>query len=59
MINNKYVGMTKVMNCGLKATIIYYEKWNNITVRFEDGLIRTNIRTDHFMNGKVGHIKDK
>jgi hypothetical protein len=54
-VSNKYVGMTIKMNCGLNATCIDYKNCNNLTVRFEDGLIRTGIRSDHFINGKVAH----
>ena len=52
---DKYIGMSRKMNCGLTATIIEYFDSRNITVQFEDGLIRKGIRTDHFMNGKVSH----
>ena len=51
-----YVGMTRKMNCGLNATIIDYKNYKNVTIQFEDGLIRTGIRSDHFRNGKVAHI---
>lgn len=50
---DKYLGMTRVMNCGMKATIIEYYGCDDITVQFEDGFIRTKIRSDHFMEGKV------
>lgn len=53
----KYLGMTRMMNCGMKATIIEYINCNNITVQFEDGVIRSNIRSDHFMDGKVRHTQ--
>lgn len=51
----KYIGMTKVMKCGLTATIIEYIDCKNVTVKFEDGLIKTGVRPDHFMEGKVSH----
>ena len=51
----KYVGMTKKMNCGLSATITEYYDCNNVTVRFEDGLTRYNVRPDKFLIGSVKH----
>lgn len=33
------VGETRVMNCGMKATIIRYGGYNDIDVRFEDGTV--------------------
>ncbi len=33
------VGETRVMNCGMKATIIRYGGYNDIDVRFEDGAV--------------------
>jgi len=32
------LGETRMMNCGMEATIIRYGKYSNIDVRFEDGL---------------------
>lgn len=43
------------MQRGLNATIIEYNGCKDLTVQFEDGLIRRHVRSDHFMNGKVGH----
>lgn len=50
-----YVGKTKTMNCGLNATVIEDFGCNNITVQFEDGLIKKNCRRDKFREGKIGH----
>ena len=50
-----YVGKTATMNCGLKATVIEDFGCNNITVEFEDGLIKKNCRRDKFREGKIGH----
>ena len=50
-----YVGRTAVMNCGFKATVIEDFGCNNITVQFEDGLIRKNCRRDKFREGKIAH----
>ncbi len=52
---NKYIGMTKVMNCGLSATVIDYQNCNNLTIQFEDGIVKHGVRADHFMEGKVLH----
>ena len=54
-IKDKYMGLTMEMHCGLKATIIDYKDCNNLTIQFEDGLIKSNVRSDHFMNGHVRH----
>lgn len=50
-----YVGKTAIMNCGLQATVIEDFGCNNITVQFEDGLIKKNCRRDKFREGKIGH----
>lgn len=54
-LKEKYIGMTKVMHCGLAATIIDYQDCKNVTVQFEDGLVKSGVRSDHFVNGKVSH----
>ena len=51
----RYIGISKMMNCGLLATIIDYKDCRNITIQFEDGLIKEGVRSDHFMKGKVKH----
>ena len=50
------IGEKRIMNCGVSAEIIEYENHKNITIRFEDGLIR-KCRYDKFKEGKVAHIK--
>ncbi len=52
---NKYIGLTKMMNCGLQATVIDYKDCKNVTIQFEDGVIKEGVRSDHFMCGKVRH----
>lgn len=52
---NKYLGMTRIMKCGLSATVIEYIDCKNLTVQFEDGVIKQGVRSDHFMEGKVSH----
>ena len=46
-------GETRIMNCGLNATIIRYNKSNDIDVKFEDGYIAYNKSYNHFKNGKI------
>lgn len=55
---DKYIGMTRKMSCGMNATVIDYQDCYHVTIRFDDGLIKTDVRSDHFMNGKVSHIGD-
>ena len=47
------LGETKLMNCGLTATIIAYRKAIDIDVRFEDETIVTNRTYDEFKRGKI------
>ena len=56
---DSYVGKTNVMNCGLKATVIEDFGCKDLTVQFEDGLIRKHRRRDHFDLGKIAHVPDK
>ena len=53
-----YVGRTKMMKCGVKATVIEDLGYKDITVQFEDGIIRKHRRRDHFDLGKIAHIPD-
>lgn len=53
----KYIGQTRVMNCGKKATVIAYQNSNNITVQFEDGWIKEHCRIDKWRQGKIAHPK--
>lgn len=49
------VGETRVMNCGMKATIIRYGGYNDIDVRFEDGVIVEHKRYRAFENGNIAN----
>lgn len=49
----KYLEMTRTMNCGMKATIITYRTYNDIDVKFENGTIRKHMRTDAFKMGNI------
>ena len=48
------LGETKMMSCGMKATIIKYKNYRNIRVRFEDGY-EVNNRYDHFIKGAINN----
>ena len=50
------IGETKVMNNGLKATVIAYRSEKDIDVQFEDGYIRTNTHYGYFKRGTVAHL---
>lgn len=52
------IGKTKIMNCGMKATITDYRNMNDIDVRFENGVIRKHIRMNSFNTCTIG-LKDK
>jgi hypothetical protein len=57
-ISNKEVykdrlGETRLMNCGMQATIIGYRKSNDIDIQFEDGTIFKNRNYTDFTNGKI------
>lgn len=48
-----HIGETKIMNCGLKATIIDYRRSNDIDVRFENGAVITNKQYTAFARGQI------
>ena len=48
-------GETKVMNCGMEATIIRYNTSKDIDVRFEDGAIATCKDYKMFRKGGIAH----
>lgn len=53
-------GETRVMNNGLKATIVAYRNKNDIDVQFEDGVIAKNKAYRNFLNGHISHsLKDR
>lgn len=51
----KHIGETRVMNCGLKATIIKYDSTDNITIQFEDNCIATHKTYSNFKRGVIKH----
>lgn len=51
-VNNKYserLGEIQEMNCGLKAEIIEYNSYSDISVKFENGKIRQHITYKSFL----------
>ena len=49
------LGETRMMNCGMEATIIRYENSRDIDVRFEDGAATEHKGYKEFKNGKIAH----
>ena len=49
------VGETRVMNCGMKATIIRYGGYNDIDVCFEDGKVAEHKAYGPFKKGNIAH----
>ena len=47
------LGETRMMNCGMGATIIRYEKNTNIDVRFEDGSVVEHKAYGNFKRGEI------
>ena len=49
------LGETRMMNCGMKATIIRYGKTDDIDVRFEDGTVVEHRRYGTFEKGEIAN----
>ncbi len=49
------VGETKTMNCGMCATVLEDNGYKNITIQFEDGLVKKHCRRDKFRDENIGH----
>lgn len=49
------VGKTRMMNCGMEATIIRYGGYNDIDIRFEDGAIAKCKEYNRFRKGGIAH----
>ena len=49
------VGETRVMKCGMEATIIRYENSRDIDVRFEDGKVVGHKTYNAFKKGEIAH----
>ena len=50
-----HLGETKMMNCGMEATIIKWISKYNITIKFSDGTIVENKQYCNFIRGKIGN----
>ena len=50
-----YIGETRIMNNGLKATIIAKRSYRDIDVQFEDGTIVKNRTYINFKNGRISN----
>lgn len=57
-VYRSYVGKTGIMNCGHRATVIEDFGCNDITIQFDDGLVRKHCRRDKFRDGKIAHKPD-
>ena len=53
------LGETRMMNCGMKATIIRYNRGHDVDVRFEDGAIVKHRTYDKFEKGKIANPNTK
>ena len=49
------LGETRMMNCGMEATIIRYGGCNDIDVHFEDGAVAKHKLYDPFKKSKIAH----
>ena len=49
------LGETRMMNCGMEATIIRYGNTGDIDVRFEDGAVAKNKAYGEFKRGKISN----
>ena len=49
------LGETRMMNCGMKATIIRYESAKDMDVCFKDGAIVEHRKYDSFKRGKIAN----
>ena len=54
-IKTDRLGETRMMNCGMKATIARYNGVRDIDVRFEDGAVVKNRRYGDFKKGEIAN----
>lgn len=57
-VKGSLVGKTKMMKCGLEATVIEDFGNKDITIQFSDGLVRRHCRRDKFREGSIAHKAD-
>ena len=56
-IKTDRLGKTKMMSCGMKATIIRYENADDINICFEDGKVVEHKTYRAFKKGYIAHQK--
>ena len=54
-IKTDRLGKTKMMSCGMEATIIRYGRCDDMDIRFEDGKVLEHKTYDVFKKGKIAH----
>lgn len=54
-IKNERIGISMMMNCGMKATIIAYRQYSDIDIQFEDGTIVKHKRIGNFRGGHIAN----
>lgn len=54
-VKNYRVGKERIQSNGMKAKTIEYDHSSNMTVEFEDGLIKEHVSYYNFINGWVTH----
>ena len=52
-LKTHHIGQTRVMNCGMKATVIAYRGCNDIDVQFENGTVREHMKIACFKTGQI------
>jgi hypothetical protein len=53
------IGTTKMMKCGLLATLVDYRDYDDIDVQFEDGKVVYHKRYCNFLRGSIGYADKK
>ena len=56
---NPHLGETRMMNCGMEATIIRYGGYEDIDIRFEDGAVAKHKGYSKFKKGKIANPNTK
>lgn len=54
-LREKRIGQSKVMNNGMRATIVNYQNRFNIDVQFEDGTVIKSVVYNHWIEGNIKH----
>ncbi len=55
----KYIGESRIMDCGEECSIIAYRKSDDIDIQFKDGLILKNCSYSDFLDNKIKHPTKK